>query len=56
MPDTTPPINPVPFEYDQLDNSVDALRKSIANRLVYSVGRDPRSATPSMVVISGPSS
>ena len=38
-------IEPVPFEYDHLDNGVDALRKSIANRLVYSVGRDPRSAT-----------
>jgi glycogen phosphorylase len=45
MPDTTPAIAPVAFEYDHLDNSVDALRKSIANRLIYSVGRDPRSAT-----------
>jgi starch phosphorylase len=34
-----------PFEYDQLDNSVAALRKSIANRLVYAVGKDLRSAT-----------
>ena len=33
------------FEYDQLDNTVDALRKSIANRLVYAVGKDLRSAT-----------
>ncbi|MDP3425625.1 MAG: glycogen/starch/alpha-glucan phosphorylase [Burkholderiaceae bacterium] len=37
---------PVPgFEYDHLDNSVDALRKSIANRLVYAVGKDMRTAT-----------
>ena len=34
-----------PFEYDHLDNTVDALRKSIANRLVYAVGKDVRSAT-----------
>ncbi|MCU0925655.1 MAG: glycogen phosphorylase, partial [Hydrogenophaga sp.] len=34
-----------PFEYDHLDNSVAALRKSIANRLVYAVGKDLRSAT-----------
>ncbi len=33
------------FEYDQLDNTVDALRKSIANRLVYAVGKDLRTAT-----------
>src|SRR3990167_3261672 len=33
-----------PFEYDHLDNTVDALRKSIANRLVYAVGKDLRSA------------
>ncbi|MDP3134198.1 MAG: hypothetical protein Q8M78_14820, partial [Burkholderiaceae bacterium] len=33
------------FEYDHLDNSVDALRKSIANRLVYAVGKDMRTAT-----------
>jgi starch phosphorylase len=45
MPDTYPTILPVPFEYDHLDNDVDALRKSMANRLIYSVGRDPRSAT-----------
>ncbi|MDP1683834.1 glycogen/starch/alpha-glucan phosphorylase [Hydrogenophaga sp.] len=44
-PTPAPTIEPVPFEYDHLDNGVDALRKSIANRLVYSVGRDPRSAT-----------
>ncbi|MDZ4280880.1 MAG: glycogen/starch/alpha-glucan phosphorylase [Hydrogenophaga sp.] len=34
-----------PFEYDHLDNTVEALRKSIANRLVYAVGKDLRSAT-----------
>ena len=45
MHNTEITIEPVPFEYEQMDNSVDALRKSIANRLVYSVGRDPRSAT-----------
>jgi starch phosphorylase len=36
---------PTPFEYEHLDNSVEALRKSIANRLVYAVGKDVRSAT-----------
>ncbi|WP_332749147.1 glycogen/starch/alpha-glucan phosphorylase [Hydrogenophaga sp.] len=45
MTNTQPTPDPVPFEYDHLDNGVDALRKSIANRLIYSVGRDPRSAT-----------
>lgn len=34
-----------PFEYEQLENSVAALRVSIANRLVYAVGKDLRSAT-----------
>jgi len=34
-----------PFEFDPPANSVDALRRSIANRLVYSVGKDLRSAT-----------
>jgi starch phosphorylase len=33
------------FEYEKRLNSVDALRISIANRLVYSVGKDLRSAT-----------
>lgn len=47
MPHTphVPPDSTVAFEYDQLDNSVEALRKSIANRLVYAVGKDLRSAT-----------
>ncbi|MBY0466935.1 MAG: glycogen phosphorylase, partial [Burkholderiales bacterium] len=47
MPHITPTLtdSAVAFEYDQLDNSVDALRKSIANRLVYAVGKDLRSAT-----------
>ncbi len=47
MPHITPTLtdSTVAFEYDQLDNSVDALRKSIANRLVYAVGKDLRSAT-----------
>jgi starch phosphorylase len=33
------------FEYDRPGNSVDALRRSISNRLVYAVGKDLRSAT-----------
>ena len=37
--------NVQPFEFDPPANSVDALRRSIANRLVYSVGKDLRSAT-----------
>lgn len=35
----------VPFDYDHVHNSVEALRKSIANRLVYAVGKDVQSAT-----------
>ena len=34
-----------PFRFDQPTNSVDALRRSISNRLVYAVGKDVRSAT-----------
>jgi starch phosphorylase len=37
-------VTPV-FEYDQPTNTVEALRRSIANRLVYVVGKDLRSAT-----------
>jgi glycogen phosphorylase len=33
------------FEYDRPGNSVEALRRSISNRLVYAVGKDLRSAT-----------
>ncbi len=33
------------FEYDKPVNSVEALRRSILNRLVYAVGKDVRSAT-----------
>ena len=33
------------FYFDRPTNSVDALRRSIANRLVYAVGKDLRSAT-----------
>ncbi len=33
------------FYFDHPTNSVDALRRSIANRLVYAVGKDVRSAT-----------
>jgi len=44
---SNPDSNPVDtaFEYEHLDNTVAALRKSIADRLVYSVGKDVRSAT-----------
>jgi starch phosphorylase len=35
----------VVFEYDKPVNSVEALRRSISNRLVYAVGKDFRSAT-----------
>jgi starch phosphorylase len=48
MSNTLPPTSATataPFEYDHLENNVDALRKSIANRLVYAVGKDVRSAT-----------
>ena len=38
------PQNPV-FQFDTPTNSVEALRRSISNRLVYSVGKDLRSAT-----------
>ncbi len=34
------------FEFDRPVNSVEALRRSISNRLVYAVGKDLRSATP----------
>jgi len=34
-----------PFSFDQPTNSIDALRRSISNRLVYQVGKDVRSAT-----------
>ena len=34
-----------PFTFDHPSNSVDALRRSIANRLAYAVGKDVRSAT-----------
>src|ERR1035437_8826778 len=34
------------FEFDKPTNSVEALRRSISNRLVYQVGKDVRSATP----------
>ena len=33
------------FEYDKPGNSVEDLRRSISNRLVYAVGKDLRSAT-----------
>ena len=33
------------FEFDKPTNSVEALRRSISNRLVYAVGKDLRSAT-----------
>jgi len=33
------------FTFDKPTNSVEALRRSISNRLIYQVGKDPRSAT-----------
>ena len=38
------PLN-VPFEYDRPSNTVEALRLSISNRLVYAVGKDLRTAS-----------
>ena len=38
------PQSPV-FQFDKPTNSVEALRRSISNRLVYAVGKDLRSAT-----------
>lgn len=37
--------SPEIFEFDKPVNTVEALRRSISNRLVYSVGKDLRSAT-----------
>ncbi len=34
-----------PFSFDQPTNTIEALRRSISNRLVYQVGKDVRSAT-----------
>jgi starch phosphorylase len=39
------PATPI-FQFDKPTNSVEALRRSISNRLVYQVGKDVRSATP----------
>jgi len=39
------PATPI-FQFDKPTNSVEALRRSISNRLVYQVGKDLRSATP----------
>ncbi|PLZ04173.1 glycogen phosphorylase [Burkholderia sp. WAC0059] len=36
----------VDLEFDQLDNSVGALRRSLSNRLVYGVGKDAVAARP----------
>ena len=33
------------FEFDKPGNTVEALRRAISNQLVYSVGKDLRSAT-----------
>jgi starch phosphorylase len=38
------PATPI-FQFDKPTNSVEALRRAIANRLVYQVGKDLRSAT-----------
>ncbi|HTI17425.1 MAG TPA: glycogen/starch/alpha-glucan phosphorylase, partial [Trinickia sp.] len=36
----------VDLEFDQLSNTVDALRRSISNRLIYGVGKDAVAARP----------
>src|SRR5512144_1512606 len=33
------------FEYDKLGNDRTSLRKSLSNRLIYSLGKDPLTAT-----------
>ena len=40
------PINPGAFRFDPLGLDEASLKRSIANRLVYSVGKDPYSAKP----------
>ncbi len=39
------PVDPRAFKYDFLANDAKAIQRSISNRLVYSVGKDPYSAT-----------
>ena len=36
----------VDLEFDQLNSTVDALRRSISNRLMYGVGKDAVTAQP----------
>ena len=40
------PINPGSFRFDPLGLDEASLKRSIANRLVYSVGKDPYTAKP----------
>jgi len=40
------PVETDPMDTDRPGNSVEALRHAIANKLVYAVGKDVRSATP----------
>jgi starch phosphorylase len=36
----------VDLEFDQLNSTVDALRRSISNRMMYGVGKDAVTARP----------
>jgi len=40
------PVSPAAFEREVLGRDRASLRKSVANRLVYSLGKDPATATP----------
>src|SRR6201996_6331615 len=40
------PMTAVEREFDQLNSTVDALRRSISNRLMYGVGKDAVTAQP----------
>jgi starch phosphorylase len=40
------PMTSVDLEFDQLNSTVDALRRSISNRLMYGVGKDAVTAQP----------
>ncbi len=39
-------MNPIPFQYEHLANDVASLKLSIANKLIYAVGKDPAAAQP----------
>ena len=36
---------PSGFSYDKLGNDADSLKRSLSNRLIYSMGKDPITAT-----------